>query len=253
MTTEQLISELVETIRTKTEDDVFHWFVNLNKKYKKLRKEGKVDDDLMIELAEFWVAVQQTLGEDFIDWLEEKWDYKYPALIADISEFFPRYGEVSYKKLIQKMNDFEIREAELLADAIWEKNMRVEIQSQIFDWDKDEELGISLTVPRDDRNGLRYELMKVCAKMVYNRGTMVARFFSGRGEFEVAGVKALTGTGEWSCLSEWELSECYEEGLYSNEKAIILEHKENDAETDAAENSRQTLLYFDVNRKAASR
>ena len=57
---------------------------------------------------------------------------------------------------------------------------------------------------------------------------MVIRFFVAREKFEIAGVKALNGTGEWSCFSEYELEDCYEYGLDSNEKAIMLPHEKNE-------------------------
>ena len=118
------------------------------------------------------------------------------------------------------MNKFEREETEALFDAIWSRNMRIDIQAHFYDWDIDEDKDVSIDMPRLNRDSVL--LKRICSEVIYNRGAMLIRFYARRGMFEIAGINAVNGTGEWSCMSEYELRDNLD--IAKNEVPVVLDH-----------------------------
>ena len=246
MTKEKLADKFERLIDNESSfEDIFKWFVNLNKSYKKMKKEGKITDEVMYELADFFFWIGSEYGADVLDAIENMWGNNTPALITDIFEFFPKYNEIDLQRIHNKMDAFEIREAELLFDAAWNKNCRFSIMSIYYDWDEDEDFSAQMSVPRKDREEYKTEFREACAFTIYNRGIMIFKFLVGRGLFEIAGVKAINGTGEWSSMSEEELSHYLEDGFASTDKYTILDHGSNNEEIQPEDDEEPgKILYF---------
>jgi hypothetical protein len=245
MDKDTLIKELTPIAESGDNNEILQWFVLLNKKYKKMKKDNQITDDIMVDLTEFLIELNVLYGQEFLSWLESEWGYDSPEFVKDIIAFSPKHREITYNRQLEKMDEFEKEEANLLFNAIWNKNMRAEIECDIFDWDTEQERLLSLTVPRKNREKYETELRKVCATTIYNRGSMYIRFFANRGQFEIVGIKAFNGTGEWSCFSEYELLDCFEEGLKPNEKVILLSHDHNNS-MDTKDN---VIMFRPKNRK----
>lgn len=202
----------------RTEAEVVEMFRAMSDEYDKSEK----DEALMVGLTDFMLHAAGQLGPDFMQMVIS--ELGVTPLFADTSEFLPEFTRITGERIAAKMDEYEQKEADLLFHAIWDRHQRAEITCEMFDWDKDEEMHIEYVLPRDDRE--EPELRRICNMMVYNRGSMVIRFYARRGLFEIAGVAALNGTGEWSCFSEYELIDCLG-GLDANEKAICLPKGEN--------------------------
>ena len=176
----------------------------------------------MIELTRFIMNFIGIVGPDFIQRIFDAYGDN-PKLFMETADFVPRLTEIEYRSIISKMNEFERKEAETLFEAVWSKGVRTEVLIDYYDWDEDEYKEAELDLPRDKRTEL--PLKKVCADVIYNRGVLMAHFYTRRGMFEIAGVKVFNGTGEWVNLSEDELRESVD--FNDNEKAITLPHGEN--------------------------
>lgn len=250
MDKDTLMQQLYRCIQTGSDRRVSDWFINLNKSYKKLRKNGKITDDSMIELVEFWYMLGQVYGEEFMEWVEEIWGGSMPAIIQDILEFSDKYSQITYERYIEKMDAFEIEEAEILAEAIWNKERRVDIHGSFFDYDDDEEKELAITIPRNDREMDKIELKKACAMVIYNRGSMILRFYQPRGRYEIAGVVCLDGTGRWETIEPGELGDWFEGGLYENEKPVALPHRKN-SHQGKEEKDDSNIIYYNKSNKGS--
>lgn len=226
-----------------SDDDVFHYFSRMNKDYNKAKKNGLITEDVMAYLVEFWDTLRDMTDGVLVKFLFEKWHGHRPALVKDIVEFAPKYNEINYNKVAEKLDPIEIRETETLFNAIWEKGTRMEGIISYYDWDNDSFVSDSIEVPRKDREGYKYDFKRICANIIYNRGNMLLKFYSRRGGFEVVGIHVGDGQGIWECLTKAEIQTMYttNEGapmvIEDNETVIFLERPE---EKTTAEN----VLYF---------
>lgn len=216
------------TLLTKSEEDAFQWFKDLNNQYIELKKENKVSDEDLFELSELVIGLDSILEGEFISWLEYRYEdddpeNSFPTIMSDIMSFMPTHSKMQYEKYLTKLDSFEKGEVKSLSKAILNKKTRVELHGNIYDWDNDEEKDLYLKVDRNITEMSKYELFLFCANIIYNRGSLIARFYSSRGKFELAGITAQNGKGSWSCMSELEVEDCFEDGLCENEKVIILD------------------------------
>lgn len=230
MTEKYNFETLNQTIENaNTEEDIFQYFVRMNKDYKKEKKEGLIDDDVMVSLTELWRSLK--VYDDYVyEILEEKWKSP-PTVIQDILDFSERYNLVKYERYAEKLDESELAETESLFQAIWNKNCRVEGSISYYDWDEDEYVSTSICLPKKEREKYMYNLKLICAEIIYNRGEMLLRFFVRRGEFELAAVHVGDGRGIWECLSETEILSQYTENgepmeIEDNETIIFLEKEE---------------------------
>lgn len=220
--------------KNPTDDDIFNYFVRLNKDYKKEKKAGLINDDVMIHLLEFWNTLRDVTDGALPDLLYEKWQGKRPTFIADIIEFAPRYNKIRCERFMTKLDPTETKETESLFNAIWEKNVRMEGSVSYYDWDEDEFFDSSIEVPRKDRDNYQYDFKRLCANVIYNRGNMLLKFYSRRGGFEIVGIHVGDGKGTWECLTKSEIQGEYtgNDGMpmiiEDNETVIFLERPEEE-------------------------
>jgi len=175
--------------------------------------------------VEFWDTLPFMFEEDIIAWLKERWGGQFPKMVQDITAFSEGACERAYKAEYERLDAFERHEADTLFEAIWNRETRVDINGELYDWDADELRSVSLTVPRLKRtDDIEYELRRVCAMIIYNRGVMVLRFFADRGRFEIAGINVPEGNGRWESMSKETLTENLNGGIDSNETVVMLGH-----------------------------
>lgn len=225
-----------------SEDDIVRWFAKMNNVYKKNKKNGKINDEVMIKLVEFWHDISDEFGEDLFLLLENRWNGDMPLMVKDILDFTPKYHQFLYEQTMKKLDPTERREADSLFKAIWDKNMRLEGSVSYYDWDEDRFFEGGLKVPRKNRDGFEPDLRRVCANVIYNRGNMFLKFFARRGAFEIAGVHVGDGQGVWECLTKAEIQSSYTDDngnptQFEDNETVIFLDRDEPAKTD-------NVLYF---------
>lgn len=214
-----------------TDEQIHGWFAKMNKEYKKQKKEGLITDDIMFGLVSFWMDIREEYDENILMILLPFWPDEPPMVVKDIVEWTAEYHKRTYEMFVEKMDAVEVKETETLFDAIWNRNQRFEGSITYFDWDADSVFDTGITVPRDEREPLYYDFKLWCAKIIYNRGSIVVKFYANRGKFEVACI-LVDGDGHWYCIDESAMSERYVDGegkpvtLKSNERMTFFEREE---------------------------
>lgn len=232
----------------RSEEEIFAWFVEMNRTYKEEKENGRINEAVMVQLFEFWLELSDKYRDDVIEILSDGWGGKRPVMIRDITDFSDRYSEIKCEEMLTKLDPIERQETESLMSAVWDRNMRFEMSANMYDWDTDREMATNITVPRENRTeSMRNEVMLLCAKVIYNRGNMLVKFYAGRGSFEYAGI-TVRRSGRWSGLSEFELADEYTNGggdpftLKENERICDLKREDPDPETESS--IYDNVIYF---------
>lgn len=200
-----------------TEDSIIEYFDKMNNRYIELKSKNKITDDIMNNITEFWLDVNEAYDDNIILILSSKWDVEPPEVIADIVEYIPKYNKYAYEEYIKKFDKVELKETDLLFEEIWNKEVRTEMTYSYLDYDKDVYYEKNLILPKKDRDGIEYDFKKELATIIYNRGKLFIKFFSGRGKFEIVSI-TVNGDGIWKCLNKSEVEEEYD--LSPDERVI---------------------------------
>lgn len=226
------------------DEDIFQYFVRMNKDYKKEKKAGNITEDTMMHLVEFWNSLADAFEGSLTEFLYTKWEGRRPVMVEDIVNFAPKYNQIRCEKYMTKLDPTETEETESLFKAIWDKNMRFEGTYSFYDWDEDTFDDQSIEVPRKNRDAYMYDFKRICASVIYNRGNMLLKFYARRGGYEIVAVHVGDGRGIWECLSKAEIQESYttNEGypmsFEDNETVVFLEKEEKEDKED------EKILYF---------
>ena len=200
-----------------TNQDIIDYFTEMNDKYLELKSNDQLTDDIMNDMTQFWLEINDIYENNIIIILSSYWTEEPPEVIKDIVEYIPKYHEYAYNEYIKKFDKIEIKETDLLFDEIWDRNVRTEISYSYLDYDEDIYYDKKLILSKNDREGMKYEFKKELATIIYNRGEMFIKLFSGRGKFEIVAI-TVNGDGIWKCLNKNEIEEDYD--LSEDEKVI---------------------------------
>ena len=220
-----------------SDHDIIDYFINLNNQYTDAKTKDELTDDIMYDLTKFWLDVSKTYGEDIVMILASHWGVNPPEVIAAIIDYMPKYYETTYNEYIKKFDKIEIKETDLLFDEIWDREVRAELDYSYLDYDEDVYYDKSLVLPKKDRDSIKYNFKLELATIIYNRGTLFIRLFSGRGKFEVVSIE-VNGDGIWRCLKKSEIEETYDLG--EDERVISF-----NCEHCLRKNKEGNVIYFD--------
>ena len=200
-----------------TGQEIIDYFDKMNNQYIELKAENKITDDIMINITRFWLDVNDQYDDNIILILSSNWTADPPEVIQDIVKYIPKYFEYDYNEYIKKLDKIELKETELLFDEIWDREVRTEMIYSYLDYDEDTYYDKNLTLPKKDREGAKFDFKKELATIIYNRGKIFIKLFSGRGKFDIVSI-TVNGDGIWKCLSKQEVEQEYD--LSPDERVI---------------------------------
>lgn len=218
------IDEFNEFIAQDISDtDIIDYFKDMNDQYIELKTSGELTDEIMNALTKLWLDITQDYGDSIVMILASHWGPNPPEVIAAILEYIPKYYENTYNEYIKKFDKIEIKETDLLFDEIWDRNVRAELEYSYLDYDEDVYYDKSLILPKKDRDGIEFNFKLELATIIYNRGTLFIRLFSGRGKFDIVSI-VVNGDGIWRCLKKSEVEETYDLGEDERVISFNCEH-----------------------------
>lgn len=219
-----------------TDKDIIDYFKKMNDQYIELKTNGDIPDEIMNNITQFWLDISQNYDDNIVIILASYWGANPPEVIAAIINYLPKYYEYIYNEYIKKFDKIEIKETDLLFDEIWNRNVRAELEYSYLDYDEDVYYDKSLILPKKDRDGIEFNFKLELATIIYNRGTLFIRLFSGRGKFDIVSI-VVNGDGIWRCLKKSEVEETYD--LDEDERVISF-----NCEHCLRKNKEGNVIYF---------